>query len=72
MPDDTKSPAEGAVAPWTNTSGADYFARLLEALAADAGFSTTTPWRQLPADIRETVLSGADRRLQLSYRTRGA
>lgn len=48
VPDDTKSLAEGAIAPWTNTSGADYFTRLLEALAADAGFSTTTPWRELP------------------------
>ncbi|MEE1734977.1 hypothetical protein PUR49_00050, partial [Streptomyces sp. BE147] len=43
VPDETKSLAEGAIAPWTNTSGADYFTRLLEALASDAGFSTATP-----------------------------
>jgi excinuclease ABC subunit A len=43
VPDDTKSLAAGAIAPWTNTSGADYFTRLLEALATDAGFSTPTP-----------------------------
>ncbi|MFE2634451.1 excinuclease ABC subunit UvrA [Streptomyces scopuliridis] len=70
VPDDTKSLAEGAIAPWTNTSGADYFTHLLEALATDAGFSTATPWRQLPADVREMVLHGAERRLRLAYRNR--
>ncbi|GGT77526.1 excinuclease ABC subunit UvrA [Streptomyces coeruleorubidus] len=70
VPDDSKSLAEGAIAPWTNTSGADYFTRLLEALAADAGFSTATPWRELGADVREMVLHGADRRLHLAYRNR--
>jgi excinuclease ABC subunit A len=70
VPDDTRSLADGAIAPWTNTSGADYFTRLLEALATEAGFSTSTPWRELPADIRETVLHGADRRLHLAYRNR--
>lgn len=48
VPDDTKSLAEGAIAPWTNTSGAEYFTRLLEALAADAGFSTATPGVNFP------------------------
>ncbi|QKZ21049.1 excinuclease ABC subunit UvrA [Streptomyces chartreusis] len=70
VPDDTKSLAEGAIAPWTNTSGADYFMRLLEALADDTGFSTATPWRQLSVDIQEMVLHGAERRLHLAYRNR--
>ncbi|MGW8764277.1 hypothetical protein ACWGN5_17410 [Streptomyces sp. NPDC055815] len=70
VPDDTKFLAEGAIAPWTNTSGAEYFARLLEALAADAGFSTATSWRQLPAEVKQMVLTGADRQLRLSYRNR--
>ncbi|MFE2039232.1 excinuclease ABC subunit UvrA [Streptomyces scopuliridis] len=70
VPDDTKSLAEGAIAPWTNTSGADYFTHLLETLATDTGFSTATPWRQLPADVRKMVLHGAERRLRLAYRNR--
>ncbi|MGY3205151.1 excinuclease ABC subunit A [Streptomyces sp. TE5632] len=70
VPDDSKSLAEGAIAPWTNTSGADYFTRLLEALAADVGFSITTPWRQLPDGVRQMVLNGADRQLHLTYRNR--
>lgn len=48
VPDDTMSLAEGAIAPWTNTSGADYYARLLEALGADVGFSVTTPGVSFP------------------------
>ncbi|MCX4681119.1 excinuclease ABC subunit UvrA [Streptomyces sp. NBC_01433] len=70
VPDGTKSLAEGAIAPWANTSGADYFTRLLEALATDVGFSTGTPWDQLPSDVRMMVLHGADRRLHLAYRNR--
>ncbi|MET8982471.1 excinuclease ABC subunit UvrA [Streptomyces sp. NPDC004539] len=70
VPDDTKSLAEGAVAPWTNTSGADYFTRILEALAQARGFSTDTPWRELPAPVRKIVLYGSDDRLHLAYRNR--
>ena len=40
VPDEEKSLSEGAVAPWTNTGGAEYFTRLLEAVA---GFSTAAP-----------------------------
>ncbi|AXG82746.1 excinuclease ABC subunit UvrA [Streptomyces paludis] len=70
VPDGEKSLAEGAIAPWTNTSGADYFTMLLEALAAEIGFSTSTPWRKLPASVRKTVLYGSPRRLHLTYRNR--
>lgn len=70
VPNDTKSLADGAIAPWTNTSGADYFTRLLEALAAEAGFSTTTAWRELSAEARQAVLHGTEVRLHLSYRNR--
>ncbi|MEW1723679.1 excinuclease ABC subunit UvrA [Streptomyces sp. NPDC093109] len=70
VPDGDKSLAEGAIAPWTNTSGADYFTLLLEALAAEIGFSTSAPWRKLPASVRRTVLYGSPRRLHLTYRNR--
>ncbi|WP_053745006.1 excinuclease ABC subunit UvrA [Streptomyces sp. NRRL WC-3618] len=70
VPDTEKSLAGGAIAAWTNTSGADYFARLLEALAAELGFSTATPWGQLPAEIRKKVLYGTPGQLHLAYRNR--
>ncbi|MFM9441466.1 hypothetical protein [Streptomyces acidiscabies] len=51
---------ERAIAPWTNTSGADCFPRLLEALAQARGFSVTAPWRELPAAVKEFVRRAAD------------
>ncbi|MGW4980509.1 hypothetical protein [Streptomyces mirabilis] len=53
-------------APWTNTSGAEYFAQLLEAVAAAAGFSTAAPWRQLPAPARKVVLHGFREQVHLT------
>ncbi|MFD5749102.1 excinuclease ABC subunit UvrA [Streptomyces sp. NPDC127033] len=70
VPDPGKSLAEGAIAPWTSTSGAEYFSRLLDALAAETGFSTDTPWRELPAAVRKVVLHGTPERLRLSYTNR--
>lgn len=70
VPDEEKSLSEGAVAPWTNTSGAEYFTRLLEAVAAAAGFSTATPWRQLPAAAKKVVLHGFREQVHITYRNR--
>ena len=50
VPDDEKSLAEGAIAPWASAHVADYFNRLIDSLADSAGFSTTDPWHRLPAD----------------------
>ena len=41
VPDDEKSLAEGAIAPWASAHVADYFIRLIDSLAESAGFSTT-------------------------------
>ncbi len=70
VPDGEKSLAQGAIAPWTSTSGAEYFTRLLEALAAEVGFSMATPWRQLPAAVRKVVLHGTPQQLHITYRNR--
>jgi excinuclease ABC subunit A len=47
VPDDELSLAEGAIAPWTQGS-AEYFQRLMTALADQLDFSMDTPWRALP------------------------
>lgn len=70
VPDEEKSLSEGAVAPWTNTSGAECFARLLEAVAAAAGFSTVVPWRQLPAAAKKVVPHGFREQVHLTCRNR--
>ncbi len=48
VPDDDLTLAEGAIAPWATASGAaDYFQRVMAALADDLKFSMDVPWRAL-------------------------
>ena len=69
VPNEDLSLAQGAVAPWAQTS-AEYFERVLTALADDLGFSMDTPWRALPQRARDAVLHGQDYEVQVRYRNR--
>lgn len=69
IPDDDLSLAQGAVAPWAQTSS-EYFQRVLSALAADLGFSMDTPWRALPQRARDSVLHGQNHEVHVKYRNR--
>ena len=69
VPDDELSLAEGAVAPWNQTS-ADYFLRLVRALGDDLGFSVDVPWRALPQRARNAVLHGHDHEVHVRFRNR--
>ncbi|MGY6655502.1 excinuclease ABC subunit UvrA [Amycolatopsis sp. TRM77291] len=70
IPDEEKTLAEGAIAPWTSTSGAEYYMRLLEAVAEKAGFSMLTPWRRLPATMKATLLYGTPEQVHITHRSR--
>jgi len=70
VPDDEKSLAEGAIAPWASAHVADYFQRLIEALAASSGFSMTVPWHRLPALAQKLLLYGVPDQVQVRYRNR--
>jgi excinuclease ABC subunit A len=70
VPDDEKSLAEGAIAPWASAHVADYFQRLIEALAFSSGFSTTVPWHRLPATAQKLLLYGVPDQVQVRYRNR--
>jgi excinuclease ABC subunit A len=71
VPDDEKSLADGAVAPWASgTSSSEYFQRLLEALAADLKVSMDTAWRKLPQRAKDAVLNGLDYQVHVKYRNR--
>jgi excinuclease ABC subunit A len=71
VPDDEKSLADGAVAPWAaGASSSEYFQRLLEALADDLKISMDTPWRKLPARAKNAVLHGLDYEVHVKYRNR--
>lgn len=69
VPDDELSLADGAIAPWAQTSS-EYFDRVLTSLSEDLGFSMTTPWRALPSRAKEAVLHGQDYKVQVKYRNR--
>jgi excinuclease ABC subunit A len=70
VPDPGKSLSQGAISPWASAHVADYFIRLLDALAEEMGFSTDTPWQLLPAKAREAVLHGRTGKLHVRYKNR--
>ncbi|MGI8889056.1 MAG: excinuclease ABC subunit UvrA [Nocardioidaceae bacterium] len=70
IPDDLKSISDGAIAPWSAAHVSDYFARLLEALADELEFETTTPWRNLPVGAKESILGGHRTKLHVKYKNR--
>ncbi|WP_152362727.1 excinuclease ABC subunit UvrA [Microlunatus speluncae] len=70
VPDPEKSLSEGAIAPWSSAHIADYFIRLIDALADQAGFSTDTPWGELPARVTKLLLHGVPGQLQVRYKNR--
>ena len=57
VPDPSRSLEEGAVDPWAKPRYRRERA-MLRAHAARRGFSTTTAWRDLPAEIRRELLEG--------------
>ena len=71
VPDDDLSLAQGAIAPWGQGSGsAEYFQRVLTALADDLNFSMDIPWKALPERARSAVLHGKNHQVHVRYRNR--
>ena len=57
-PDDRLSLAEGAIAPWADSSG-QYYMQTLESIAKHYKVKMSTPWRDLPKKVRDTILQGS-------------
>ena len=57
-PDDRLSLAEGAIAPWADSSG-QYYAQTLESIAKHFKAKMSTPWRDLPKKVRDVILQGS-------------
>ena len=71
VPDPDKTLNEGAIEPWMMTkSSGDYYRHLLEGLADQMGFSLDTPWKDLPEEMRQSILYGRDFKVEVSYRNR--
>jgi excinuclease ABC subunit A len=58
LPDDRLSLAEGAVAPWADSSG-QYYQQTLESIAKHYKVKMSTPWRDLPKKVRDVILQGS-------------
>src|ERR1044071_3121604 len=57
----------GAVSPWSHSSS-PYYAQTLASIARHFRQSTATPWRDLPAKMRQTILYGsAGEPIRLAY-----
>ena len=69
VPDPSKSLVQGAIAPWESMAS-DYFSRMMRALAEDVGFSMETPFKDLPDDVRESLLVGHDYEVHVRFRNR--
>ncbi|SDU07360.1 excinuclease ABC subunit UvrA [Stappia sp. ES.058] len=62
VPDQTLSLRQGAVLPWAKTgSTSPYYAQTLEAISRHFKASMTTPWAELPDEVRNTILFGSGR-----------
>ena len=57
VPDERRSLAEGAIAPWTGAMS-PYFDQTLQSLARHFKVTTRTPWAELPERVRDAVLHG--------------
>ena len=57
VPDERRSLAEGAIAPWTGAMS-PYFDQTLQSLARHFKITTRTPWDELPEAVRDAILNG--------------
>jgi excinuclease ABC subunit A len=69
IPDPDATLAEGAVAPWAQTSS-EYFLRVLTALSEELEFGMDVPWRALPERARDAILFGQNHKVQVRYKNR--
>jgi excinuclease ABC subunit A len=58
VPDDARSLADGAIAPWAGNTASPYFDQTIESLARHFKVRLTTPWQDLPAGVKRAILHG--------------
>jgi excinuclease ABC subunit A len=67
IPDDHKTLADGAIAPWANSSS-PYFRQTLEGIARHFGASMREPFRDLPEAVQKAILEGTgETKVKLAY-----
>jgi len=68
VPHPDLSVAEGALSPYG--ANAEYWTRVLEAVATANDFELTTPWKKLPKRARDVLLFGSDDSVHVTYKNR--
>jgi excinuclease ABC subunit A len=70
--DDELSLADGVIIPWSSQGKSlyNYYEKLLNGLARDLDFDLDTPWRDLPDEIRNAVLTGNDFNVKVRWKNR--
>ena len=68
VPQPDLSVAEGALSPYS--TNAEYWVRVLEAVAGAHGFDLDTPWKKLPKKARDVLLYGSEEPIYVKYKNR--
>jgi len=59
VPNEALSLKQGALVPWAKSNPpSPYYMQVLTSLAAEFGFDLTTPWQDLPGEVRLIILHG--------------
>ena len=69
VPDHDLSLSGGAISPW-RSSNTQYFARMLEAVAASSDIDLDAPWHKLTAKQQKIILHGTGGKLTVKYKNR--
>ncbi len=69
VPDNDASVEDGAVAPWSASSvPSPYYAMALKGVLSHYGAKMDTPWKKLPAKVKDAVLNGTgDDEITIKY-----
>ncbi len=68
VPDENKSLADGAIAPWSGPMS-QYYDQTLASLAKHFKFTTRTPWGELQERVRDVILNGTgDTPVEMTYK----
>jgi excinuclease ABC subunit A len=74
VPDDSLSIAEGAIAPWSggrSDGNKVFYWDRLKALSEAYDFDLQTPWRELPEQVRSSILHGSSEPIDVVYKRGG-
>ncbi len=60
IPNERLTIAEGAIRPWAWGRQDAWYQKRLQAVADNKGFSVDIPWKDLPEEVKQLILFGAD------------